>query len=311
MCTFHTYTNGGSDGHVYKEHTVERCSKARHGRVCENMPRFRHDNEYPMYAEPSSPSRHLELPPTPPRSSHSGSGSDGEHLPSPRRRSVHYAARPHVIDIESRRSHGNSRDTFYIDSPSGSTSPLRQYSHSRGSSSGSAATDLYETYEPRYRERVPRDQERPTTTQPTITLQVINQEAPHKRHHRHGSSKTSSQESKEEEHDRKLRERIARENMIIHNRPPLAPIPPMTTRQRANSHYRRGSISIEANPVPSMMEKLRIDEDVKHAKEMRRMARRAERDAEREDEEQKNRLKERMTIPKRRASVSMGSARYP
>ncbi|KAI8626917.1 hypothetical protein F5Y19DRAFT_194679 [Xylariaceae sp. FL1651] len=313
MCEKEIYTETGPDGRVrtYSEPTYL-CPNSRHGEYCDKTKEFRLPPGHRRSDPASPPHSYRQFPPTPPMSSHSENTSDSER--SSKRRSGVYINGQKILDISRKRSlrherNGSGDRGVYVDNSSLSRTPPL-YQHSTPSS---PITDVYDAYEPVYRETIVDERDRPTSShiRPAIKVKITNERSP-KGHHRHGSSsKTSSSRDssgderrqrrasdlhyEEKQRQQKLESEIHRQNEAIANRMPVPHAP-------ASPRYRRGSVVVD--PLVSMTERLRLDEE----KARRRREKKEAEAREREIEAQKQRLKERMT-PHRRNTLSQGERR--
>lgn len=323
MCKINRYDELRPSGRVERHTEKDFCARAMPPDVCSLTAELKHPLD--SRASHLSPRAiHDPFPPTPPRSSHSASGSDR----SSRRRSSVY------IDVNGATVMGTSpqrsssrrekRDHLFAGSPPlSSRSPSARYSSPISPRDDFFASDL------RHHRTHSRGHSRdhsPSRLRPTVKVEVSNGRS-RKTSRSHGSS--ASRDSSEEtllrnrrladmlnrDHETshwRVESEIARANELIANRPavPMAPSAPAPVSSSA-SRYRRPSVKIDRpDPLLAGMNALHIhDREVlsaerelwrreKYAAEMQ-MARK------REDEEaQRQRLKSRMTP--RRNTVSDG-----
>jgi hypothetical protein len=325
MCKVDHYEDVRSDGRLEKYTNKEFCSKAMPPHTCAHVTDFWH----PLEVRPARLSprmAHDAFPPTPPRSSHSASGSERS---SKRRSSVYIDVNgATVIDASPRRS-PSRRDKHdhvtFLDSP-----PLSSRSP-RFSSPASFGDDFVFDTEPRHyrtHSRVHSHDDSPSHLRPSVKIEVANGRS-RKTYRTHGSKGSRSRDSSEESllrsrrladmlsreqemAQRRVESEIARANELIANRPavPMAP----STHVPAPPRYRRGSVKVDRpESLVSGLNALHIhDREVLQAeREHRRREKRAaeakiarKRD---EEEAQRQRLKDRMT-PRRN---TVGGGRHP
>ncbi|KAI1435802.1 hypothetical protein GGR50DRAFT_288958 [Xylaria sp. CBS 124048] len=310
MCVNNIYTDIRPDGH-HSWCEMDQCKNIRAGLRCEGVTSLRHPPGYKR-TEPRSPVTYSlgQMPPTPPQSYHSDQTSDSER--SSKRRSSVYNSDPKVIDIQRRRSRherqvSKEHGAYLSSSPLSRSPSLRSHGMPP-----SPVLDVYDTYEPTYRDV--HKHERPTSSHglPAIDIEVhATRVQGHRRqasNSSHGSVdegrrqtssiKTNSSRGSVDEgrrprrlsevqpddqhRQRKKETEIARQNEAIANR-----VPPQVS---ATPRYRRGSVSV-ATLIPAT-ERMRLSDEDRPQRHHRK-----EIDAEdRESEAMKRRLKDRMSL---------------
>lgn len=318
MCKVHYYREVHPDGRTHSFSNKELCPRSRHGVVCDRATEFKHPTEH-IGAHLSPRLRQDAYPPTPPRSSHSGSDTERS---SNKRASGNYNGAK-VIEVNPRPSsrHRNERVVYVDESPLSRTPP--RHSSSPYSSPSSPNRLSFDGYERRRRDSVIEA----GLSRPSVKIEIVNDRPEHKKHHRRNSSKASSRDSSEEAQlrqrrlndmfsrdEERIQSKIARANEAISSRPAIPSAP-----QAPAPKYRRGSVVFNQSRPDSLsanFNRLSVNsQEAWHAEEKAR--RRAEQqEAEvreyEEQEAQKRRLKDRMSLPnRRRESVNYGSARPP
>ncbi|KAI1363695.1 hypothetical protein F5Y08DRAFT_340402 [Xylaria arbuscula] len=275
MCVKEIFTEVRPDGRVRNWAEGDYCHRSVRGQFCERTQELRHPPGYRRSETRVPTYGHGQLPPTPPLSYHSDYTSDSDR--SSKRRSGSYINDHNVVEISRRRSSRHKRDgsgdrlVYLSSSPLSRTPPLYP---------SSPVADVYDTYEPSYRD----DRERSRSRPPSVHVEIINERP--KGHQRQGSSKTSSSEEERRRRrsssvhhgdQHRLRNKketeIARQNEAIANRTAIPQVP-------ASPRYRRGSVAII--PPVAVQERMRLKEEEALARER-----------ERESEAQRRRLKDR------------------